>query len=174
MGGEGRLQASIPAAKSVFGADVHVGQLIGAFIILVGAAFLLNSLYAQWLAMEKDLRLALTMIFFVWILNWARKNLGSPRLAIVYAIVLAYIVFFKHPSVVWWIFGILILVTFGAKFWSKITPGAPEKDKLLEILKESKPTLVITMGTGQTQQQAAYTPYPYPAAPYPYYVPPKK
>ncbi len=102
------------------------------------------------------MRLALTMVFFVWILNWARKNLGSPRLAIVYAIVLAYIIFFKHPGVVWWIFGILILVTFGAKFWEKIQPLPPEKVKIIDALKEMKPTVVV------------YQPYPATGSLYPY------
>lgn len=141
---------------NIFGADIHASQVIGFLIVLLIVGGTLNWLYSQWMAMEADLRLALTMIFFVWVLNWARKNLGSPRLAIVYAIVLAYIIFFKHPSVVWWIFGILILLTFGAKFWDKIQPGSSEKSKILNTLKEMKPNVIV------------YQPYPATGPAYPY------
>lgn len=141
----------------ILGANIQASQVVGIALVLLIVGGTLSWLYSQWMAMEADLRLALTMIFFVWILNWARKNLGSPRLAIVYAIVLAYIIFFKHPSVVWWIFGVLVLITFGAKFWEKIQPsGRPEKATIMDTLKEMKPTVIV------------YQPYPAAGTTYPY------
>ncbi len=106
-----------------------------AFVILV-VLYIYSTLAAEWAAMEDDLRLALTMIFFVWILNWARKNLGSPRLAIVYALVIAYVIFYKHPEAVWWIVGLFALSIVGPKvlegFGTK-GPGSKPADKAAEI-----------------------------------------
>ena len=124
--------------------EIDWKPIFGGIVLLLILMYIASALYSQWMAMEKDLRLALTMIFFVWILNWARKNL-SARVAVVYALVLAYIVFFKHPSVVWWIFGIIILTTFGMKMFEKMTESKMEKDKILEAWKEAKPTIIVTM-----------------------------
>ena len=140
--------------------EIDWKPIFGGVVLLLILMYIASALYSQWMAMEKDLRLALTMIFFVWILNWARKNL-SARVAVVYALVLAYIVFFKHPSVVWWIFGIIILTTFGMKMFEKMTASKKEKDKILEAWKEAKPTIIVTMpgpAYPSYPQQPAYWP----------------
>jgi len=120
-------------------------KALGAAFVIIVLLYIYSSIAEQWAAMESDLRLALTMIFFVWILNWARKNLGSPRLAIVYALVIAYIIFYKHPQVVWWIVGLFVLSIIGPKFFGKLGTGGPGKDPWLDTLKGSKPTVYMAM-----------------------------
>lgn len=120
-------------------------KAFGAAFVLIVLLYIYASIAEQWATMENDLRLALTMVFFVWILNWARRNLGSPRLAIVYALVIAYIIFYKHPEAVWWVVGIFVLSIIGPKFFGNLGTSGPKKDPWLEALKEAKPTVYVTM-----------------------------
>jgi len=120
-------------------------KAFGAAFVLIILLYIYSSIAEQWAVMEGDLRLALTMIFFVWILNWARKHLGSPRLAIVYALVIAYIIFYKHPQTVWWVVGLFVLSIIGPKFFGKLGTSGPKKDPWLEALKDAKPTIYVTM-----------------------------
>jgi membrane protease YdiL (CAAX protease family) len=137
------------------------GKEIGAFIVLVVLLYIFSVVQSAWNAMSNDLRLALAMVFFVWILNWARKNLGSPRLAILYAIVLAYIVFFKHPEAVWLVAGIIVLAWIGPKFFEGLETSGPKSDPLLSALKEAKPTITFAI----TPPPGYAYPYYYPSAP---------
>ncbi|MBR9707267.1 MAG: hypothetical protein GOV15_02420 [Candidatus Diapherotrites archaeon] len=58
-------------------------------------------------AVWDDVRLALTLLFFILILNWSKQSMGS-KTAVVFAGVLTYLTFFKHPSLVW----LMVLVYF--------------------------------------------------------------
>lgn len=120
-------------------------KALGAAFVVIVLVFIYSSIAEQWAAMENDLRLALTMVFFVWILNWARKNLGSPRLAIVYALVIAYIIFYKHPQTIWWVVGLFVLSIIGPKFFGKLSTSGPKSDPWLDAMKGSKPTMYIAM-----------------------------
>jgi len=133
-------------------------KAFGAAFVIIVLLYIYSSIAEQWAAMESDLRLALTMIFFVWILNWARKNLGSPRLAIVYALVIAYIIFYKHPQAVWWVVGLFVLSILGPKFFGGLETSGPKKDPWLEALKDAKPTIYITMPSAMPGYP--YGPYP--------------
>ena len=84
-----------------------------------------------------DLRLALTIIMFVWILNWMRNLLGSPRLALLLALVVSYLVFFKHPNLLFAVFGMMFLIYFIKPFFSKATDtGPPPQAELMNFYKE--------------------------------------
>ncbi len=135
------------------------GKEIGAIIVLLTLLYIASAIASEWAAMADDLRLALTMVFFVWILNWARKNLGSPRLAILYALVLSYIVFFKHPEAVWLVVGVVVLAVVGPTFFDKLGTSGPKKDPVLDALKEAKPVITIPLSP-----PSGYYPY--------YYMPP--
>ena len=66
-----------------------------------------------------DMQIALTMVFFVWILNWSKANLGSAKLAIIFAAILTYFTFYKHSSLILVVVVIVILATIGKGFVSK-------------------------------------------------------
>lgn len=84
-----------------------------------------------------DLRLALSLIMFAWILNWMRGLLGSPRLAILFAIVISYLIFFKHPNLLFTLFGLMFFTYFFKPFWGKATDsGAPPQVDVMNYYKE--------------------------------------
>lgn len=55
-----------------------------------------------------DLRLALAIVMFIFMLNWAKSALGSPKWALLVAGVLAYLTIIKHPDLIW--AGLVILL----------------------------------------------------------------
>ena len=62
--------------------------------------------------MWSEVNLALTLIFFVLIFNWANANFRNGILAFIFAGVIAYLTFYRHPSLVW-IFLVFILASTG-------------------------------------------------------------
>ena len=67
-----------------------------------------------------DITLALVMIFFVMIINWARSNIGSTKLAILFAAIVAYLTIFKHPELAWLA---LILILAGTGIFNSFIKG---------------------------------------------------
>ena len=66
--------------------------------------------------------IALTLFIFVWIFSWAKKNLGSAALGVIFAIIVVYLTFYSYPQLVWLFVGIFILATFGKEIVGKINP----------------------------------------------------
>ncbi|HLD81180.1 MAG TPA: hypothetical protein VJA40_04235 [archaeon] len=58
-----------------------------------------------------DIRLALALVFFVYILNWAKAAVGSPKIAVLLGAVLAYLTIYRHPDLVWVFFVIFLAGT---------------------------------------------------------------
>ncbi len=111
--------------------------------------YITSQISIEFAAAKDDLRLALTAIMFAWILNWMRSLLGSPRLALLFALLISYLVFFKHPNILFAVFGMMILVYFIKPFLGKaLDTGKPKEAKLMdfwkEVFKEAKPTIQIT------------------------------
>ena len=48
-----------------------------------------------------DLWTVLALFYLVWIFSWAKKALGSAKLAILFAVIVVYLAFFLHPDLVW-------------------------------------------------------------------------
>lgn len=66
-----------------------------------------------------DIKLVLTLIFFLYLLKWTSDITGSKMLGIILAAVVAYLTFFSH-------FEILVLVLiffFGYPFFEKLAEG---------------------------------------------------
>jgi len=63
--------------------------------------------------------IALTLFFFVWIFNWAKGNLGSAKLAIVFAAVIIYLTFYQYPELVWLVVFLFVFSTFGIEIFNK-------------------------------------------------------
>ena len=70
-------------------------------------------------AFYTDVRIALTIIFFIWLFGWAKSNLGSAKIAVLITIILAYLIFYKYPEILWAIVILFLFITFGKEF---ITP----------------------------------------------------
>lgn len=66
-----------------------------------------------------DIKLVLTIIFFIYLLKWTTDFTGSKMIGIILAAVVAYLTFFQH-------FEILVFVLiffFGYPFFGKISEG---------------------------------------------------
>ncbi len=113
-------------------------SVLFAFILLLFLTYaIISHIKAELAPAMDDLRLALSLIMFAWILNWMRKLLGSVRLAILFAVVISYLIFFKHPNILFTLFGLLFFAYFFKPFWSKATDkGAPPYKDIMDYYKE--------------------------------------
>ncbi len=146
----------------------------GALITLVILLYILSVIRAELSPAMDDIRLALTLVMFVWILNWMRNLLGSPRLALLFALVISYLIFFKHPNLLLTVFGLMALAYFIKPLYSKATDtGAPPHVDIMNFYKDMAeksggmwltiappgawpfyyPPTMVPMKTGGTQSQ---------------------
>lgn len=70
-------------------------------------------------ALENNLWIVLSLFYLVWIFGWAKKNLGSPKLAVLFAVIVVYLTFFQFPELVWVPLIIFLLAVFGKGFLEK-------------------------------------------------------
>jgi len=66
--------------------------------------------------------IVLTLFLFVWIYSWAKDNLGSAKLAILFALIVVYLTFYSYPDLVWLLVVLFLLQTFGKEFLAQINP----------------------------------------------------
>jgi len=66
--------------------------------------------------------IVLTLFLFVWIYSWAKENLGSAKLAILFALIVVYLTFYSYPVLVWLLVIFFLLQTLGKDFVSEINP----------------------------------------------------
>ena len=71
-------------------------------------------------AIETNIWIALTLFFFVWIYAWAKGNLGSTKLAILFAAIVVYLTFYQFPELVWIAVLLFLFATFGKEIISKM------------------------------------------------------
>lgn len=71
-------------------------------------------------ALEGDLVVVLTLFYFLWIFSWGKKVLGSAKLAVLFALIVTYLVFFLHPELVWLPVIIFFVATFGVSLFDKV------------------------------------------------------
>ena len=67
-----------------------------------------------------DLWTVLALFYLVWIFSWAKKALGSAKLAILFAVIVVYLAFFLHPELVWLPLIIFIFAVFGKGVFEKM------------------------------------------------------
>jgi len=68
----------------------------------------------------QNLEIVLSLFYLVWIYGWAKKNLGSPKLAILFAVIVVYLTFFQFPQLIWIPVLIFIFAVFGKGFFEKL------------------------------------------------------
>ncbi|MEK6957646.1 MAG: hypothetical protein AABW99_01565 [archaeon] len=64
----------------------------------------------------------ITLFLFVWIYSWAKNNLGSAKLAILFALIVVYLTFYSYPVLVWILVVLFILQILGKDFLAQINP----------------------------------------------------
>ena len=68
----------------------------------------------------QNLEIVLSLFYLVWIFGWAKKNLGNPKLAILFAVIVVYLTFFQFPQLIWIPVLIFIFAVFGKGFFEKV------------------------------------------------------
>ena len=71
-------------------------------------------------ALSQNLLVALTLFIFIWIFAWAKGQLGSTKLAILFAVVIVYLTFYQFPELVWLAVAIFVFATFGKELFEKM------------------------------------------------------
>ncbi|HLC92102.1 MAG TPA: hypothetical protein VJH23_00140 [archaeon] len=62
------------------------------------------------------------LFIFIWIFGWTKENLGSAKLAILFAIIVVYLTFFSYDFLFWVLLAFFLLQTLGKEFISQINP----------------------------------------------------
>lgn len=66
--------------------------------------------------------IVLTLFLFVWIYSWTKENLGSAKLAILFALIVVYLTFYSYPVLVWLLVAFFLLQTLGKDFLAQVNP----------------------------------------------------
>ena len=64
-------------------------------------------------SLTDNIWIVLTLFLFVWIYGWAKSNLGSAKLAILFALIVVYLTFYSYPFLVWMLVAFFLLQTLG-------------------------------------------------------------
>ena len=72
-----------------------------------------------------DLRLVLTIIFFIYLLKWSTDFTGSKKIGLILAAVVGYLTFFKHLEILIFV----LIFFFGFPFFGKMAEGFESGDK---------------------------------------------
>jgi len=73
-------------------------------------------------ALMDNIWVALVLFIFVWVFGWAKENLGSAKLAIIFALIVVYLTFWQFPILVWLLVAMFLLSKFGTEFFGRINP----------------------------------------------------
>ncbi len=71
-------------------------------------------------SLENNLWVVLSLFYLVWIYGWAKANLGSAKLAILFAVIVVYLTFFQFPELVWVPVIIFLFAVFGKGVLEKV------------------------------------------------------
>ena len=66
--------------------------------------------------------IVLTLFLFVWIYSWAKQNLGSAKLAILFSLIVVYLTFYSFPVLVWLLVVFFLMQTLGKDFLAQVNP----------------------------------------------------
>ena len=70
--------------------------------------------------LEQNLGTVLSLFYLIWIFGWAKKALGSAKLAILFSVIVVYLTFFLYPWLVWIPVIIFVFAVFGKGVFEKM------------------------------------------------------
>ncbi len=68
----------------------------------------------------QNLEIALSLFYLVWLFGWSKRNLGSPKLAILFSVIVVYLTFFQFPQLIWVPVLIFLFAVFGKGILEKM------------------------------------------------------
>jgi hypothetical protein len=72
-----------------------------------------------------NLWVVLSLFYLVWLFGWAKKALGSAKLAILFSVIVVYLTFIMFPWLVFIPVVLLLLATFGSTMFEKVKVFEP-------------------------------------------------
>lgn len=72
--------------------------------------------------------IVLSLFYLIWIYAWAKKQLGSAKIAVLFAVIVVYLTFFQFPELVWVPVIFFLLAFFFSGMFEKVGKGEVEKD----------------------------------------------
>ena len=79
-----------------------------------------------WDPIMKNAEIVIMLFIFVWIFSWAKQNLGSAKLAVLFALIAVFLTFYQFPILIWMLVGLFLLATFGKEVVGRVNPYRPE------------------------------------------------
>ena len=67
-----------------------------------------------------NLWIVLSLFYLVWIFGWAKRNLGSAKLAVLFAVIVVYLTFFQFQWLVWIPVLLFLFAVFGKGIFEKM------------------------------------------------------
>ena len=64
-----------------------------------------------------DVWLALFLYVSITVFAWAKGKLGSPEVAILYTIIMMFLVFYQHDVLIWMALGLYLYQTYGKEIF---------------------------------------------------------
>lgn len=68
----------------------------------------------------KNVEIVLTLFIFIWIFGWAKSNLGSAKLAVLFALIVVFLTFYTFPILIWLLVLLFFMATFGVEVFDKV------------------------------------------------------
>lgn len=67
-----------------------------------------------------NLWFVLAIFIFLWLYGWAKSNLGSTIIALIFAVVISFLTFYTEPGLIWVIAILFLFATFGKEIFDKV------------------------------------------------------
>ena len=67
-----------------------------------------------------SLALIILIVMFFWIYNWS-KNQAGKKLGLLLSFFIMYITFYSFPELIWIVFGLFLLATFGKELLERVS-----------------------------------------------------
>ena len=68
----------------------------------------------------RNVEIVITLFVFIWIYSWAKNNLGSAKLGVLFALIVIYLTLYMFPILVWTLIILFLLATFGTEIADKL------------------------------------------------------
>ncbi len=74
-------------------------------------------LFADIGTFKGDIWLALFLYISIFLFSWAKGKLGSPEVAILYTLIIMFLVFYQHDTLIWIVLAIYLYQTYGKEIF---------------------------------------------------------
>jgi len=69
-----------------------------------------------------NVEVVLMLVVFIWLFSWAKTNLGSAALAVLFSFIVTFLTVFQFPILIWVLVALFLFSTFGKEMFDKVNP----------------------------------------------------